>query len=170
MKKILSAGGQVVLCTLLAALCAALLMRGDTVREGVKEGLRASAQVVIPSLYLFMALSGTIAHSRAGELLSRPLSPLTRRLLKLPSCMGPALLLSAVGGYPVGAKAIAILLEQGRISRKDAQRAICFCCNAGPSFVITAVGVHLLGSARMGAVLLFVHLFCSLFMSNPWKS
>ncbi len=164
MKRLLHAGGQALYCAVCVALCAALLFRGDTVREGGKAGLTACAQVVIPSLYLFMALSGTIAQSRTGELLSRPLSLLTRRVLKLPACMGPAVLLSAIGGYPVGAKTIAILLERRQIAREDAERALCFCCNAGPSFVITAVGAHLLASARAGAILLFIHLLCSLFI------
>lgn len=162
MKKIFSAAGQAALCALMLALCAALLIWSDAVRSGVLEGLRVSGQIVIPSLYPFMALSGMLAQSRAAEALSRPLAPLARRALRLPPCLGPVLLLSALGGYPVGAKLLAIQLGQGKISRQQAERALCFSCCAGPSFAITAVGARLLGSARAGAALLFIHLLTSL--------
>lgn len=153
---------QAVFSILLAALCGVLLIRSGTVREGVRAGLVTSAEVIIPSLYLFMAVSGAIAESRAGDLLSRPFGPLTRRFLKLPACMGSVLILSMVGGYPIGAKSIAVLLERKRISREDAGRALCFCCNAGPSFVVTAVGTQMLGSTRAGVTLLAAHLAASL--------
>lgn len=149
---------------LAGALCILLILYGDAVREGVVSGLEACAQVIIPSLFLFMAVSGFIAQSRAGEVLSRPFSFLTRRLLKLPECMGAAVILSCIGGYPVGARTIASLLERGKIDRKTAERAICFCCNAGPSFVVTAVGARMLGSVRAGAVLLLAHLLSSLLL------
>lgn len=164
MHKVFSAAGRGVLCALMLALCAALLIWSDAVRGGVLDGLRVSGQIVIPSLYPFMALSGMLAQSEAGELIGRPLAPLARRVFRLPPCLGPVLLLSALGGYPVGAKLLSIQLEQGRITRQQAERALCFCCNAGPSFVVTAVGARLMGSARAGMALLFIHLITSLFI------
>lgn len=151
---------------LLGILCIMMLIRGEAVRLGAFNGLLSCGQIIIPSLYLFMAVSGLIAHSSAGEMLARPLAPLTRYVFRLPSCMGPTIVLSCIGGYPLGAKNIADLLDEGRISQKDAERALCFCCNAGPSFVVTAIGTGGLGSTRSGIILLFAHLFSALLIGT----
>lgn len=145
-----------------AVLCILLLAWGEPAAAGVKRGLRTCAEVIIPSLYLFMAVSGFIALSPAGELLSRPLSLFTRRLLRLPECMGSVVVLSFLGGYPVGAKTIDCMLESGRINKEQAERAICFCCNAGPSFVVTAIGARMLHSPAFGAALLGAHILSAL--------
>lgn len=147
---------------LAAALCVMLLVRGDTVRRGALEGLKSCGNIIIPSLYLFMVLSGFIARSAVGEVLARPLAPVTRYVFRLPACMGPAIVLSCIGGYPVGARTIADLLDEGSITDDQAQRALCFCCNAGPSFIVTAIGSGMLKSAAAGGILLAAHLLSSL--------
>ena len=78
--------------------------------------------------------------------------------------MGSVVLLSLIGGYPMGAKSIAGLLEQGRLDRATAQRMLPFCCCAGPSFIITAVGSGMFGSAQAGILLYLVQLFVSILL------
>lgn len=149
---------------LLALLCLGLLFFGEAVRQGAKNGLLTCANVIIPSLYLFMAMAGFIAASPAGVILSRPLAPFVRHVLRLPEALGAAVVLSFIGGYPVGARAIVDLLERGKITNAQAQRAVAFCCNAGPSFVVTAVGGALLGSVKCGALLLAAHIIAALLL------
>ncbi len=149
---------------LAAVLCVMLLARGGAVRRGALEGLKSCGNIIIPSLYLFMVLSGFIARSAVGDVLARPLAPVTRYVFRLPACMGPAIVLSCIGGYPVGARTIADLLDEGSITDRQAERALCFCCNAGPSFVVTAIGSGMLGSSTAGGILLAAHLLSSLLM------
>ena len=140
---------------ILLLLAAALLVLSKEVGDGVREGLSICTNVVIPSLFPFMILSSFLALSPLSELISRPLSPITRRLFHLPPELGATVLMSFVGGYPVGAKTIASLVREKKLSQETAARMLCFSVNAGPSFLIGTVGVALLGSPRLGWILLF---------------
>ena len=148
---------------LLSLLLAVLLLgRSAAVGEGVRRGLVLCANVVIPSLFPFMVLAGFLALSPACRLLALPLRPLSARLLKLPEEMGAVVLMSFIGGYPVGARLVSDMLRQGRIDRSTAQRMLCFCVNPGPSFLISGVGVALYGSAKVGLLLLAAQVVSSL--------
>ncbi len=140
------------LCFLLAAV--SLLIYSDIVRQGVLNGLQTCAFVLIPSLFPFMALSGILSESRAANTLQKVLAPVTRRFFRLPACTACAVLMGMIGGYPVGAKMTAALLEQKQIDTQTAGRMLCFCVNAGPSFLISAVGAGLLGNLQSGFLLL----------------
>lgn len=136
-----------------AALGVGLLTRGDVVAEGVRRGLEVCGGVLIPSLFPFMVLSVFLSLTQYARILSAPLRPVTTGVFKLPAELGVVVLLSMIGGYPVGAKSIAGLLGQERIDRKTAERMLCFCVNSGPSFLISAVGMGLFHDKTAGGIL-----------------
>ncbi len=70
------------------------------------------------------------------------------------------LLMSMLGGFPVGAGLIADSVQKGRLTLNQAKRMLLFCVNPGPAFVINIVGVSMLGSQRAGVIIL-VSLFIS---------
>lgn len=148
----------------LAAVAAAsmVLLCAQPVTDGVTAGISACVTVVIPSLFLFMVVAAFIAISPAGRILSAPFSLFTERCLALPGPMGCVVLMSAIGGYPVGARLLANLLQRREITEEDAGRMLCFCCNAGPSFLVTAVGVGIFGSRQLGYLLLAAQLLSAL--------
>ena len=137
---------------LLAAIL--LLIYSAPVRKGVSAGLESCAAVLIPSLFPFMVLSGVLVESRAADSIQRILGPVVKRFFHLPACTACTVFMGFIGGYPVGAKMTASLLEQKRIDSKTAVRLLCFCVNAGPSFLITAVGTGLLRNGKAGLLLL----------------
>lgn len=137
---------------LLAAIL--LLVYSDIIRLGVLNGLQSCAYVLIPSLFPFMTLSGILSESRAADTLQKALAPVMRHFFHLPACTACAVLMGMIGGYPIGAKMTAALLEQKRIDLQTAGRMLCFCVNAGPSFLISAVGAGLLGNLQSGLLLL----------------
>ena len=116
---------------------AGLLTHSAQTAEGIRDGLASCATLVIPSLLPFLIFSGMLSTTRLGEWVSRPLEPVCRWVFHLPPEAGSALLMSMIGGYPVGARTIAQLLEQGRIQPRTARRMLCFCINAGPAFVVS---------------------------------
>lgn len=131
-----------------------LLANSAAVGEGIRRGLEVCAGALIPALFPFMVLCCFLTRTDAARILSIPLTPLTTGLLRLPKELGATVLLSLIGGYPVGAKMIANLLKEGEIDQTMAERMLCFCVNASPSFLISAVGVGMLGSRRAGVLLL----------------
>ena len=50
-------------------------------------------------------------------------------------------LLGVTGGYPLGADAVARLRRSGALTREQAERALAFCNNSGPAFLVGAAGV-----------------------------
>lgn len=139
---------------------AGLLWKTQEVSDGVREGLTRCAAVVIPSLFPFMILAGLISASRVGTVLSRWIARPAGWLIGLPDSLGAVFLMSFVGGYPVGARMLASMLERREIDRDTAAAALCLCVNAGPSFLISAVGAGMFGSRRAGAFLLIAQV-CS---------
>ena len=140
---------------------AGLLTHSAQTAEGIRDGLASCATLVIPSLLPFLIFSGMLSTTRLGEWVSRPLEPVCRWVFHLPPEAGSALLMSMIGGYPVGARTIAQLLEQGRIQPRTARRMLCFCINAGPAFVVSTVGAALYSSVQAGLCLLAAHLGAS---------
>ena len=86
---------------------------------------------------------------RAGHLLE----PITKLLFRLPGAAGSAILMSLIGGYPVGARMTVQLLDAALITQKQAQRMLFFCVNSGPAFLISAVGSAMLRSRQAGLIL-----------------
>lgn len=139
---------------------AGLIIYPQTAALGIKEGIKMCLTVIIPSLFPFLVLSSFVIHSglslRAGKLLGKA----TNKLFKLPGVTGGAIVMSFMGGYPIGAQMTSELLKQNSITCGQAQRMILFCVNCGPAFVISAVGSAMLGSKRAG-VILFISLLIS---------
>jgi len=87
-----------------------------------------------------------------------------QKLFALPGSFSAALILGALGGYPMGARTVATLYQQGFCSRENAERALFFCNNAGPAFLIGVIGSGLLGRTDIGWKLYGIHLFASLLL------
>lgn len=123
------------------------------VSAGVTDGLKICFYTVIPSLFPFMVLSSYVVKSDVLSPVYKVIAPLTRFIFHQPPCAAPVIIMSLIGGFPVGAKMTASLLEGGQITKNQAQRLNMFCINGGPAFVITAVGAFMLSSVRAGVIM-----------------
>ena len=130
-----------------------MLLRAGPMADGARAGLSLCSGLVVPTLFPFMALSIFLCESPASETLGRMMSPLTR-LLRLPKSCGSILLAAAIGGYPSAAKCVSAAVKNGRLDRDTAGRMLTFCVNAGPPFLVSAVGTGIFGSTATGLVLL----------------
>lgn len=136
-----------------AVLCYFLFAMPTVCAAGVQHGLSVCGSVILPALFPFMVVSAFLLRSGISEFFGRFAAPLTRCVFRLPGESAGVILLALVGGFPVGAKMTALLLREGRITPKEAKRMCLFCINAGPAFMVTAVGTTLLHSSRAGAIL-----------------
>ena len=137
----------------------------QAVREGVKTGLLLCADKVLPSLFLFTAVALFIAYSGAADTIGKAVSPITKALFGLDGQCATVWLLSTVSGYPVGARLINSLYENGTVTRAKALKMLSFSVNAGPAFIVTAVGSAMLGSTSDGVRLLTAHLLATLILT-----
>ena len=134
--------------------CAALLWFPAAAATGARRGLSVCGDVLIPSLFPFMALSSFLVESGLSDVVGRRLEGITRRLFGLPGRAAAGILLSFVGGYPAGAAACEKLLLRGDLTLDEARRMMRFCVVSGPAFVVSTVGTELLGSTFHGWLLL----------------
>ena len=132
------------------ALAGLLVVDSPLAMQGAREGLAISGQVIIPSLYPFFVV-GALFVQLCGNRTRR--GKLTWVLFRQPPAALGAIALGLLGGYPLGAKTAAQLMERGQITRAQAQRLQMFCVNAGPAYLIGAVGSGLLGNRRAGVIL-----------------
>ena len=137
----------------LLSACGALIVFSDGSRAGAAKGIELCLGVLTPSLFPFMALTNLFVNSGSCEKAGRALNGITQKLFGVSGALAPVILLSMIGGYPVGAGGIARLKERGAISEADAERAALFAVCAGPGFVISFVGAALCGSAEIGMVM-----------------
>ncbi len=139
-----------------------LLFYSKAVSAAMTQALNLCIQVLLPSLFPFFVLSSMLISLGVVQRLSPLLEKPFQWLFGLSGNFGAALLLGAAGGYPVGAKTITVLYQQGLCSQKSAEKALCFCNNAGPAFLISAVGASLLHDRHIGLQLYGIHLVSAL--------
>ena len=124
-----------------------LILNPIVCRENVAKAIIICGQVLIPSLFPFGVCVLFILKSDA-------LKPINPSFL--------IFLFSLLGGYPMGAKLINEEVLSKRLDRENAEKMLNSCVNAGPAFIVSAVGAGVLNSQKIGYVLLVSHILASL--------
>lgn len=145
--------------TLLAL--AALVLCSAQAMESARYGLMLCAQMIVPSLLPFFILSSLLRQLGLPGVLGRLLAPVTERLFGIGGAGASAFLLGVTGGYPLGAATVAQLYRDGSLTRDEAERALAFCNNSGPAFLIGAAGTGIFHSAGIGLLLYGVHVLAA---------
>ena len=118
------------------------LARSSVAIEYMKRGLKLCAGTVIPSLFPFMVISelvvscGLLTYGKHGRFSGVY-----------------AFVLGSICGFPVGARTVCSMVDRGEITPSRASRIFTYCNNPGAAFVISAVGVSLFGSIKLGIIL-----------------
>ena len=151
-----------------------LLCRPQAASASVRSGLLLWYHSVVPTLLPFMLLTGLLLRLRLLE----PLLPFLQRCLApVFGCSGYgvfAILCGFTAGFPMGAKLTRTLLDQKKISHKEACHLIGFVNNPSPAFLLSYVaadqwqhpelGILLIGNV-FGSALLYGILFSFRFRS-----
>lgn len=128
--------------------------------DGVQKGIEMCIYTLIPSMYPFMFLSSFIVNSSLHEKGGRIFLFITEKIFGLPCCCGTVIIMSMIGGLPVGASMANEMFKKGYITINQGKRLLLFCFNPGPAFVINTVGYYMLGNKSIG-VLLYLSLVLS---------
>lgn len=126
----------------------------DECFRGMEKGIGFCLEVLIPSLFFFMVIASYIVQSGICEILCRPLRGLSEKLFRLPYEAMAVIILSLIGGYPVGASCAITMAKEGRLSASQAAKVAYIAVAAGPGFLINFVGSALMGNPYAGYVLL----------------
>ncbi|MBQ7036079.1 MAG: hypothetical protein IJN74_01135 [Clostridia bacterium] len=121
--------------------------------NAAREALSLCAHTLIPSLFPFMVCANVLLSLGVAEKTGRLFSSLTRKLFRVDGQGAAAVILGFISGYPAGAVVSAGLYRKGAISKSEAERLLGFTNNAGPLFILGAVGSMLYKSQAAGIVL-----------------
>ncbi len=157
--KVIKIGTITIIAFFMGALC---LLFPAISANGAREGLIICGNVVIPSLFPFCVLALFCFKSGIIGYIARFLSPFSKRIFHLSGEQFCVLIMSCLAGYPVGIKLIKTLCAQDAITAEQAKRMSLYCINAGPAFILTAVGEGMLGNRYYGRILLFANLMATL--------
>lgn len=120
---------------------------------GIKNGINVSMNLVIPSMFIFMIFSNMIINSKLRDTISAPFGFLAKHIFRIEKSQIAIVILSLVGGYPVGAKLISNAVSQGTLEKKQAENMLCYCVNCGPAFLISGIGIAIYQNFRIGLYL-----------------
>jgi sporulation integral membrane protein YlbJ len=156
----------------LAAAAAALVVHTRQSVAAAIEGLTLCANVIIPSLFPFFALSSLVVDTGAARVIGKPLRRVMGPLFNVGGGCASAVVLGFIGGYPVGARTVISLYESGDCTRAEAERLLSFCNNSGPAFIFGVVGAGVFSSGAIGLLLYLIHTAASLIVGvifRNWK-
>lgn len=132
--------------------------------HGACQGILLCGRVIIPSLFPFTVCVLFILKSGVLSILNFT-APFTKKVFNITPELFSIMLLSFLGGYPIGAKLINELVTLKKIDAKSAGVMLNYCVNAGPAFIILAVGNGILGSKNIGYLLLASHITASFILA-----
>ncbi|MDO4608383.1 MAG: hypothetical protein Q4B40_04245 [Clostridia bacterium] len=141
-----------------------LIISPEISHDGVIKGLLISANVIIPSLFPFTVCVLLLLKSQIS-IKNKFLNNLTYKLFGFEFDIFIIFVLSLIGGYPVGAKLISELYSQKSINKTAANILLIYCVNAGPAFILSAVGCGMFSSYKIGVILLLSHIFSSILIA-----
>lgn len=139
-----------------------LLLYPEESCSGAKAGLMICFDLIIPSLFPFFVLSSLLVSLGFATLIGTWLNKLMWPLFRLNGSCAAALILGAIGGYPVGVRTAAQIYEDRECTSQDALHLSAFCNNCGPAFLFSVAGVGIFSSKSAGFLLLGTHLTASL--------
>lgn len=156
-------------CVLFFSAAVCILGSASVASNGALRGLKISSSIIIPSLFPFTVFA--VFFQKSGGLLwvSEGLNKITLPLLKLTGTEFSVVLISLLGGYPIGGKIIDELFKSNIINKKTANKLLRFCINPSPAFFISVVGISILKSKSAGWILLLSNLIACLVLNLLFK-
>lgn len=131
----------------------------------VRSSVSGCLEIVIPALFAFTVLAVYMQKSGLYRTALRPVTKPLSLLLGIPEELCAVFLLANIGGYPVGARLLTVMVKNGRLSRGSAAKLLCCCYGSGPSFVIGTAGTVVFGSAAVGGIIYAACFLSSLVMA-----
>lgn len=125
-----------------AIFCVFMVIFPQVAVYSAQKGISLWASNVLPALLPFFICANFLNYMGAVRVIRPSLFPFV---------------MSILSGYPMGAKIIGDMRKNNAISLPEAKRLISFCSTSGPTFMIGAVGVGMLGSVPAGIVIAASH-------------
>lgn len=152
-----------VLCTAMMAL---LIAYPRVSAEAARDAVYRCLNIIIPSLFAFMAVSEMITAGSLQDILSKPFDRLAKALFGIPKGLFSVFLLSNLSGYPVGIDILSRMTEEGRIDKHTAERCCIYCFAGGPTYAVAVIGEGIYSCRRAGIIIYLSALLTNLLLAT----
>lgn len=126
-----------------------MLLSPKAVFEGAQSGLLLWFQIVFPTLFPFILVSGLMLSGGGINAISRVFGRIFSSIFATSSNGAFAVISGFLCGYPVGAKISADLVRTGKISRDEGAYLLSFCNNTSPVFIMNFIVWKTLGREEL---------------------
>lgn len=127
--------------------------------NGAASGLLLWYNILLPTLLPFIMLTSIIIKTQAFSLISKFIGPTLGRIFRVSDSGSLAIIIGFLCGYPMGAKVIGDLYDNGNVSQREAQYLLSFCNNTSPMFIVSFFVLQILGdTTKLLPVLLALYL------------
>ena len=116
----------------------------------------------MPSLFPYFFITAILSSMSITSKITKLFSPLTKKVFNVNGAVGYAFFMSLLSGYPVGAKIVCDLKENGVIGESESVRASALCSTSSPMFLIGSVGGFMFNNYRLGLILFISHLLSAI--------
>lgn len=154
---------NIIFCIFITILIIIFSLNIENSLEACIEGIKLCFKSIIPTIFTFSVICNLLILYDGIEIYSRILGPIICRPLGLSKACAFPIAASMLCGYPLGAKYSTDLHSLGHINFKEYNRLLKIASNAGPIFIIGAIGASLLNNISYGYFLLISNYF-SLFL------
>ena len=124
----------------------------------VLDGATLFAVCVLPATLPFLFLTAILTRQPAFQRAANRIAPLAKKTFRISGSGALCAVLSALSGYPVGARTIYDLHLRGALDKSESFRLACLCSTSGPMFLVGAVGAGMFQNAALGWILFVSHL------------
>lgn len=145
---------------LLVIICIFFIIKPNVCSSSCLNAISVWSLKVLPMLFPFFVLTRlliSLADFKPGFM-----DKFFNKVYNAPNGSFFVFLLSALAGYPMGAKLISTMYENGKISNKQAEKMLSFCSVSGPMFMIGTVGVAIFNSYKVGLIILISNILACL--------
>lgn len=125
--------------------------------SSAKNGIYIWVNILIPSLLPFIIGANLVVSLKVVDIIGAIINPITQFIFNVSGKSALIFVISAVSGYPVGARLASDSRLNNDISKFEGQRLLSFCSTSGPLFIIGAVAVGMINNSSLGYLMLICH-------------
>ena len=151
--------GSVFLSIMILIVMLLILLDPVTYSKSVVRGLNLYFLCVLPGLLPFMFLIKQLTNQNVILKVCKPFNTLSKKLFGVNKNGFYAFLMSALSGYPIGAKITSDLYSQNQIQDNELLKTAIFSSTPGLIFVIGSVGGLMLKNIKLGLYIYFLNIF-----------
>ncbi len=142
----------------------------QTIIESIRFSVSLWMNQLIPSLFPFFFLSELMIQYGIVEFLGELFRPFMNKIFHLGGECAFVLAMSMISGFPSGAKYTRSLLDEGKITTKEANHLITFTHFSNPLFILGTVGTILLQNQSLAILILFCHYITNFIIGFLFRS